>query len=364
MRVLMISGDVHVIKNLNGPFNLTLSELSKYWDSIDVLCPNLTGHKRQLNEKVKLIGVRKFLLFLDLYKILKSNQYDLIVTHDYGLMLNGLSVFVLRSFFKIPHISEIHHIEGYPQAVSIKERIYAILGKIYVRFVVKYLHGVRVDNQGDIVQLLTKLGVCKSKILYIPPIYLELDKYRPLNTEKEFDAIFVGRLVHNKGIFTILNAVKILQKKNILIHLKLKGRGPLEEEINAFIKENKLENQVHIDKSILDEEQLITLYNKAKILICASTVEGGPRVTLEAMACNIPVISTPCGIMPEVINNNDNGIIFDGSEKDLAAKIENLLTNSELLQKLQQNSRNSVLKYDYKITLKNYAEKYIECLDQ
>jgi len=68
--------------------------------------------------------------------------------------------------------------------------------------------------------------------------------------------------------------------------------------------------------------------------------------------------------MPEVINNNDNGIIFDGSEKDLAAKIENLLTNSELLQKLQQNSRNSVLKYDYKITLKNYAEKYIECLDQ
>jgi len=104
MRVLMISGDVHVIKNLNGPFNLTLSELSKYWDSIDVLCPNLTGHKRQLNEKVKLIGVRKFLLFLDLYKILKSNQYDLIVTHDYGLMLNGLSVFVLRSFFKIPHV--------------------------------------------------------------------------------------------------------------------------------------------------------------------------------------------------------------------------------------------------------------------
>lgn len=358
MNVLMISGDVQTIKNISGPFSLTLRELSKEWSEIDVLCPGLPGLQRNFSRNVHLFGVRKFLLALDLYKFLKRKKYDLIVTHDYGLMLNGLSAFIVLRFFNIPQVSEIHHIEGFPQATTWKERLYAIWGRIYVRVIARTFKGIRVDNQGDIFSLLKRSGIPNSKILYLPPIYLELEKYQPRNCEKKMDILFVGRLADNKGLFTILKAVKLLRDSGILLKTVLKGRGPLESRIQEFIDSNQMQNFITIDKRILDEDQLIELYNESKILVCASTVEGGPRVTLEAMACGTPVVTTACGLMPEVIEDGQNGYLFDGSPEDLALKLKSLFTNQDLLQKTVLNSRASVKKYDFAITLKNYALAY------
>jgi len=357
MKVLMISGDNQVVKNIDGPFSLTLNGLSEEWDQIDVLCPGVIG-ERQFNKKVRLFGVRKFFLPLDLFPFLMKNRYDLIVSHDYGLMLNGLNAFLASKVFNIPHISEIHHIEGFPQAVNLKESIYSFLGKMYVSTIGKFCRAIRIDNQGDILRLLTEKGISPNKIAYLPPIYLELDKYRPLDIAKSVDVLFVGRLVTNKGIFTILNAVLKLKSEGIKLKFKIKGRGPLELEIKRFINENKLQDSIKIDTKILNESKLIELYNESKILVCASTVEGGPRVTLEAMACNIPVISTPCGIMPEVIQEGLNGYLFDGTVEQLCLILKEILSNPSLLQKLSTNSRNSIEKYDYKITLKNYGLKY------
>lgn len=362
MKVLMISGDVHVIKNIDGPFSLTLNGLSKEWAQIDVLCPGLVGHQRQFKNNVHLLGVRKIFLTIDLFKILQKKNYDLVVTHDYGLMLNGLSAFFALLFFKIPHVSEIHHIEGFPIAVSPRENFYAFWGKLYIRLIARHFDAIRVDNYGEIVRLLKKLGVPEKKITYLPPIYLELDKYRPLRISKEFDVLFIGRLVDNKGIFTILKAIQQLRAEGLYLQTVIKGRGPLETEIRDFINSSGLQSLVTIDQRILNEEQLVELYNQAKCLVCASSVEGGPRVTLEAMACEVPVISTPCGIMPEVITNGENGFIFDGSSVNLAADLKKLLSDEVRYQSIQSKSRPSVLKYDFRMTLKNYALTYKKLL--
>lgn len=358
MNVLMISGDVHVIKNVDGPFSLTLTELSKEWTEIDVLCPGLPGLQRKFKNNVHLFGVRKFLLALDLFKVLRKKKYDLIVTHDYGLMLNGLSAYFVLKFFKIPQVAEIHHIEGFPKAVSGRERFYARWGKFYVRHFARKYKGIRIDNKGDIFHLLKRLGVQEKQIIYLPPVYLELEKYKPLNVEKKCDVLFVGRLVENKGIFTIVEAIHHLKRQGFPLRTVIKGRGPLEPQIRAFIASNELQDLVTIDQRILNEEGLVELYNQAKVLVCASTVEGGPRVTLEAMACGIPVISTPCGLMPEVIINDKNGFIFNGSVEDLAQKLKLLLQDTKTFHAIEGQSRSSVLPYDYQITLRNYAMAY------
>jgi glycosyltransferase involved in cell wall biosynthesis len=273
-------------------------------------------------------------------------------------MLNGLSVFFLNSFFKIPHIAELHHIEGYPIAVSLKERFYATWGKIYVYFIAKHFNAIRVDNGGAIVSLLKRLGLNESKLIYLPPIYLELEKFRPLNIEKKYDIIFVGRFVENKGIFILLKSILLLKQQNILLKTCLKGRGPLTHSILQFIKDNNLADLVQINQNNLNEKELIEFYNQGKVLVCASTVEGGPRVTFEAMACDVPVITTGCGLMPECIKNGENGFIFDGTAQDLADKLKEIFLDLNLYKKIQVHSRNSVLKYDYKITLEAYATSY------
>lgn len=358
MKVLMISGDNQVVRNINGPFALTLRELSKNWQEIDVLCPGVSGFNRIFNNNVSLFGVRKFLLPLDLFAQMQKKKYDLIVSHDYGLMLNGLNAALMSKIFNIPHISEIHHIEGYPRAVSLKEHIYAQIGMLYVRSIGKMCKAIRIDNLGNILKLLLDSGIPRHQIAYLPPIYLELDKYHPLSIPKTIDLLFVGRLATNKGIFTILETAKTLKNKGYHFKIYLKGRGPLEEEIKIYIKKYNLQDSIHLDCRILDEKDLITLYNKAKILVCASTVEGGPRVTLEAMACQTPVISTPCGIMPEVIENGINGYLFDGTSSQLTELVIKILQDETTLNKISKCSREAVIKYDYHNTLKNYATTY------
>jgi glycosyltransferase involved in cell wall biosynthesis len=357
MKVLMISGDVGVIKGQDGPFALTLTELGKHWGEIDVVCPGVQG-KRQFKDNVCLQGARKFFLFFDLLRILRTKKYDLIVSHDYGLMLNGISAFFLGKAFGIPQISEIHHLEGFPNATNSRERFYAWWGKIYIAILVRRMRAVRVDNWGAIVPLLKSLGVAEKNLIYLPPIYLDLEIYRPIQLDKKFDILFVGRLAQNKGIFTILEAVKSLKEAGLILRTNIKGRGPLKESVKEFIERNSMADYVTLDERILNEEDLAVLYNQSKVLVCASTVEGGPRVTLEAMACGVPVISTPCGIMPEVIKNGENGYLFDGSRNDLGEKLRLLFTNQSSFCQNGLQFRKSVLKYDYQITLKNYATAY------
>jgi glycosyltransferase involved in cell wall biosynthesis len=358
MRVLMISGDNQVVKGNDGPFSMTLNGLSQHWDEIDVLCPGCLGKNRSFNSKVNLYGTRKFLLIFDLIKQLRTKKYDLIVSHDYGLMINGLCAFIAGKILNIPHISEIHHIEGFPKAVSVKEFIYSIIGKLYVLFIVRTCKAIRIDNKHDIYRLIKSLFIPEEKILYLNPIYLDLNKYRPLKIEKKDDLLFVGRLAKNKGIFSILEAVNDLKNQGAPLSLRIKGNGPLKNKIQDYISHNQLGDLVQLDSRILDEEKLVELYNQAKILICASTVEGGPRVTLEAMACEVPVISTPCGIMPTVIQHETNGFLFDGSVKQLVSLLHLTKNNPELLSKISKEGRKSVLQFDYHLTLENYALSY------
>lgn len=358
LNVLMISGDNQTIRNINGPFSQTLSHLGTEWSTIDVLCPGLKGLERQFNPQVKLYGVRKFLLFWDLIKFIKRKKYDLIITHDYGLMLNGLSAIFVLFFYKIPHISEIHHLEGYPTAVTWKESFYACWGKIYLSFFAKRFTAIRVVNRTSVFNLLKNLGVNENKILCIPSIYLDLEKYSPQRLTKEYDVLFVGRLVENKGIFTLLNSINDLKNKGLMLRTRIKGQGYLDEKIQRFIIEHHLGDLVSVDKKNLREDELILLYNQAKVLVCASTVEGGPRVTLEAMACGIPVITTACGLMPEVITHQQNGLLFDGTATDLSSKLEIIFGNDYYSKVIEQNARLAVVNYDYRKTLKSYATTY------
>src|SRR5260221_98430 len=96
-RLLMISGDTAAIRGEQGPFYNTLSEFAKYWEWIDVLTPPVPGGEpKALFGNVTLHPTHGPKLRLPA-AILKQGQAlahsrrpDLIVSHDYGLFLNGL----------------------------------------------------------------------------------------------------------------------------------------------------------------------------------------------------------------------------------------------------------------------------------
>lgn len=83
------------------------------------------------------------------------------------------------------------------------------------------------------------------------------------------------------------------------------------------------------------------IYHQADFYLCASEWEGTPNPALEALACGLPVISTPVGNMPEVLTEGENGFFAERSEESLAGAIAKLQAAD--LARLAANARNSIL---------------------
>lgn len=94
----------------------------------------------------------------------------------------------------------------------------------------------------------------------------------------------------------------------------------------------------------LNRKQLNDWYNKIDIVIISSTSEGGPLALLESGACGVPVISTPVGLVTEIIKNGNNGIIIPKLDSDLFVKaIKELASNPQSRYVLGNNLRKEII---------------------
>jgi glycosyltransferase involved in cell wall biosynthesis len=259
----------------------------------------------------------------------------------------------------VPYVSEIHHVEGYPRAATLRETLTRRLTTTYIRWVRNRAAAIRAVNRVEVPELLRRLGVREERILVVPSLYVELDVFRPLPEEpKRYDVLFVGRLVPNKGIMTILDAVARVRETEPDVRLGIVGDGPLRAAVDRRLAELDLREGTTVLDDVPSARDVAALYNQARMLVCASTAEGGPRVTVEAMACGVPVISTPVGVMPELIEDGRNGLLFRWDVDELAEKIRSLLRDDELRARLGEAGRLSVQKFEAGAAVERLAHAY------
>lgn len=159
---------------------------------------------------------------------------------------------------------------------------------------------------------------------------IDTKDYKP-EYENDGYALYFGRLSNEKGIRTLLKAHTMLKKK---IPLKIVGTGPLENELR---KEFPLAEYCGYKSG----EALKAIIKKASFIIVPSEwYENCSMVVLEAMALGKPVIGSRIGGIPEQIEDNVTGMLFDmGNELDLSYKIEILSSNSDLCQTMGRAAR-------------------------
>ncbi len=366
MNLLFVSGDISLAQGQPGTFFSLLGQFAPYWDRIDIICPRAPGARpHTIHGSVHVHpspwhkGLQFFYILRKGRELLSQRQYDLIISHDYGFFYNGLAVWRLARRCGPPYVSEIHHVEGYPRAATAWQALYRLLATLYIRWVWRKAEAIRVVNRIEIPKLLRRLGVPEDKILILPSLYIDFDVFRPLPEEaKRFDVLFVGRLAPNKGIFTILDAVARVAQDHSSIQLCVLGEGTLRAAVERRIERLGLRDNVTLIDRLPSAREVACLYNQSQILVCASTAEGGPRVTVEAMACGVPVISTPVGIMGELIDDGVNGLLFHWDAAELAGHIRLLLRDDALRERLAEAGWQSVQSFRAEDVIAQYARGY------
>ena len=272
----------------------------------------------------------------------------------------------LKSYFlKVqPDIIHTHlghaDILGMWVARKLKAKVFCTMHNIYFKQnfvdilifrVYKYLFkklkaNIRVISISKSVEkhVINVLGLPKKQsfILYnaIPPIQLN----KPKQEEKTHtvNLLFIGRLVKQKSIKTLLDAIKFLKQKDVF--LTIVGEGVLEKELKEYVVKNEIENNVNFVGKQLNTN---SYYQNADIFILPSIWEGFGIVILEAFSTKTAVIASNIEGPSELITHQKNGLLFPvKNAKELAKNIDLLIKDNKL--------RNSLAEEGFK----NFNEKY------
>ena len=170
----------------------------------------------------------------------------------------------------------------------------------------------------------------------------DLYDVRPDPGNKVPSVICVGRLVPAKGQHILLEACLLLKNKGVQFHLTIIGEGPDRLSLETFVATNNFKERVTFT-GVLGQDKVRQHYDKADLFVLASFAEGVPVVLMEAMAKEIPVISTRITGIPELIEHGQDGLLATpGDTEDLALQMLTLLNHPELRRQFGKAGRNKV----------------------
>jgi len=367
MRLLMLSGDRQVCVGEKGPFYSLQREFSRYFERIDVLCPPPVRPVtvETIFERVHLHPAPctrpKLVRWLAKRgeELIGEHGAALVVSHDYGWFYNGMAAARIQARTGVPYLSEIHHVPGYPVAESWSARFERRIARRYVRYAVSRAKAFRVVNANEMPALLERWGVPREKIAVIPSLYIDLETFRPAaeRLEAEQDVCFVGRLVENKGLVRLVDALGALDERGHPCSALFVGTGPLRKLLEERLKKRKLLARARFIDWVEDPADLARIYRQSRLVVCASTSEGGPRFTVEAMACGTPVVSTPVGVMSELLADGSAGKLVGFDRASLADGIQELLADEDRRRAAGLAAQARVQHCEYASAIRFYAHE-------
>lgn len=193
---------------------------------------------------------------------------------------------------------------------------------------------------------------------------LELARYCPSRSRVNGDPLIlsVGQLAERKGFAQLIQACRSLKDEGYDFHCHIVGRGPQHKELQSLILALSLEDTVTLCGA-LPHEQVIEKYGQATIfaLPCIETkdgdVDGIPNVLAEAMAMQVPVVSTHVSAIPELVVDRMNGLLVPSEDHAaLVAALGHLLGQPALREELGKNGRQSVLDtFDIECNARRFA---------
>lgn len=155
--------------------------------------------------------------------------------------------------------------------------------------------------------------------------------------------LFAGNIIPSKGIYILLDVVYSLNKKGYKVKADFMGGMRSKRDEEVIYNYPAVRDGIAIFHGICVGEIKDKLFRQADIF-CFPTYyenENFPVVILEAMQYSLPIVSTRWRGIPSIIEEGVNGFMAEpGSKKDFELKLEKLILDKSLIEKMGKNSRN------------------------
>lgn len=161
------------------------------------------------------------------------------------------------------------------------------------------------------------------------------DEAHPAVSPEKTSFLFVGRLASRKGISRAIESLATLRDENV--ELLIAGTGRHEERLKQLARDHGVGEKVEFLGFVPDND-LPVLYSSADVFVFPSRYEGFGLVFLEAMACGTPVVGTPVGGVPDVVEDGETGFVVDHDIDDLSAKLRHCHENPDLLTEMSEKA--------------------------
>ena len=180
---------------------------------------------------------------------------------------------------------------------------------------------------------------------------LDLEVYSPAPPEPNERPLIlsVGQLAERKGFVHLIKGCRELRDRGYDFRCHIVGRGPQSQELEALIKELALEDTVTLcgalpHEEVIEEYQQATMFVLPCVQASNGNLDGIPNVLAEAMAMQVPVITSNISGIPELIDDQVNGLLTPpGDDAALVSAMARLFNETALREELGRNGRQSVI---------------------
>lgn len=299
----------------------------------------------------------------------KSNIWNNIALFTRGLF-KFLFVLFFRRRIKIVHIHTSQH------KSFMRSNVFMNLAKMFHKKLVLHIHGggfkdyyyektnyvTRNLKKCDVIIVLSQewkdfLNSVGFDCVIVENVITE-PVVRDVPHDNMVHFLFLGLIRQLKGIYDLVEMIaehKDELRGKMILHVG--GNGETSVLVN-MIKDLDVEDIVKFEGWVTDEKK-IDLMNKCKVYILPSYVEGLPLSILEAMSYNMAIISTRVGGIPSLVNDGENGFLFEPGDKNaIYSSVKTLVYNKELLLSMGKDNSKKVVDFYPDNVAKKLTELY------
>ena len=290
---------------------------------------------------------------IDDFRLSTGKRYDVLHSHYW---LSGVVAMQLAQRWRVPHITMFHTLAHLKQLANPGAQEPPLRLEMERRLI-KQVDRIIAATSEERAQIIRHCGATSGQVQVIP-CGVDLQRFTPYDRKKARERLdwkqdspvllFAGRLDPFKGPDLLLRAAALMKERAQVVIVGGKKTDDQEiSQLSQLATDLRIAKRVHF-LGARPQQELPMLYSAADVTVIPSYHESFGLAAVESLACGTPVVATRAGGLTTIIRNGETGYLVPRSPGFFAERLDALLQQPALLEKMRQAARPSALQYSWK----------------